>query len=626
MTDTIIHRGPDSDGYWLDPTFSIAIGFRRLAIQDLSPEGDQPMLSQSGRYLSVMNGEIYNFKSLRTEIEKTNSIKFRGESDTEVLSAYFDHFGIKKTLGKLEGMFAIAVIDKKLKTLTLIRDIMGEKPLYYGWNNGVFFFGSELKPFTQHPKWSLELNRDAIASYMKYSYIPTPNSIYKNIFKLEQASFLILSLENMKNTKPLPNPEKFWDSYSFYNSNSNTNQFTNQKSVDDIVESLLQESVEKQIIADVPVGAFLSGGIDSSLIVSLMQSVSKNPVNTFTIGFHNKGYNEAVYAKDISKYLGTNHHELYVGTKETIDVIPNLPSIYDEPFADASQIPTYLLAKLAKEKVVVSLSGDGGDELFSGYTRYFMYDTLRKLNGFLPGPVSSLLQNIPSNIYEVASYLIRPLLPKKIGSKLNSAYIIKALNILNSPEFEKYDQLVCHSKPKNNIVLSSIPTPHKLSDLKLDFQKKWFESMSFIDMHSYLTDGILTKVDRASMATSLESRCPLLNKKLIEFSLALPSKYKVANGLGKIPLRNILSKYIPNHLINRPKAGFSVPIGNWLNADLKDWAEDLLDEQKIKSDQIFDCKSITKLWQEHKSGKNDQHSNTLWDILMFQAWNNNLPR
>ena len=605
MSDAITHRGPDSSGTWQDSQFRIALGHRRLSIIDLSLAGHQPMISPSGRYVMVFNGEMYNHLDVRHEIESIeSSIKWRGHSDTETILASFDIWGLKSSIQKFNGMFAIAVWDRANKSLTLIRDRIGEKPLYYGIQKDTLIFGSELSSFTKHPHFIGEIDRGSLALLLQQKYIPAPHSIYKGINKLLPGKMIEFRYPDFK-----PEETTFWDPKLIIE-HSLKNQF--EGTFEDAVNSLetrLKASVKEQLLSDVPLGAFLSGGIDSSSVVSIMQSLSSKPIKTFTIGFHEKKFNEAEHAKAVAKHLGTDHEEWYITAQDTLNLVPKLPTIYSEPFADKSLIPTVLLCEMTRKKVTVSLSGDGGDELFSGYTRY------RETNKWF-----EKASKIPRPLWKSASLGVR-------GISLFDRKWKEFSDLLSTDtESEFYRRRITKWHNAENIIINSNHNQTIFSNESLQPQTSDIvERMMAIDMMSYLPDYILCKVDRAAMASSLETRIPLLNHQLVEFAWTLPMKYKVQGNKGKLVLRSLLDRYVPNELIERPKRGFSVPVNEWLRGPLKSWADDLLSEQRSKSDGYFNSAEVLKQWKQHKSGRHDR-SESLWSILMFQAWLQNQKR
>ena len=620
MTNTLIHRGPDDEGYWHDEAKGVSLGHRRLSILDLSSHGSQPMLSNSGRYAIVFNGEIYNHSLLRNELIKSGvNISWRGHSDTETLLACIDEWGIEKSIKKSTGMFALAIFDNKENNLFLVRDRMGEKPLYYGYQNGVFLFGSELKAINKHPNSLCEIDRNAIALQFRYSYIPTPYSIYKGIKKLKAGTILKVNLSRSNILKEaLEEPKVYWALENVViKAQKNIYTGNSLEAIDDL-NDLLGKSVRNQMAADVPLGAFLSGGVDSSLIVSLMQSQSSIPIDTFTIGFSEDDYNEAIFAKKIAKHLGTNHTELYITSKDALSVVDKLPQIYDEPFSDSSQIPTYLISEMTKKNVTVSLSGDAGDELFGGYNRYLWTRKIWSRIKFLP---ISLRKIISYSMTSVSPSSWDKILKQILDTPQPGDKVHKLSSILTSSSAtDCYFNLISHWKNSENIVIGANHLSPSFSDISNDIDFDSIEEkMMYLDSINYLPDDILSKIDRASMSVSLETRVPFLNHHVVEFANTLPLSMKIKDGESKWILRQLLYKYIPKDLIERPKMGFGMPIDIWLRGPLRDWAESLLEESRIKKEGFLNYEPIRRKWIEHISGKrNWQHH--LWDILMFQAW------
>lgn len=630
MTDSIYHRGPDSEGSWVDQDCGVALGHRRLSILDLSPQGHQPMLSASGRFVIVFNGEIYNFREVREELDKLpfsgspDRKKWRGHSDTEVMLAAFETWGVEPAVKKFVGMFAFALWDRRERKLYLVRDRAGEKPLYYGTMGSSFIFGSELKALRAHPSWQGEIDRNSLALFLRHNYIPAPYSIYKGIRKLLPGTILELDLNQLKDANARE-PVPYWEARIVAElGTGDPFKFSEAEAVKSL-EGLLLDAVGKQMVADVPLGAFLSGGVDSSVIVALMQAQSRRPVKTFTIGFHEKRYNEAEHAKAVARHLGTEHTEFYVTPNEAISVIPKLPGIYDEPFADSSQVPTFLVSALTRKHVTVSLSGDAGDELFAGYTRYFLgrkiWNQVRRVpascRGALAKAACFLSPQAWNSIYNKVAFI----LPEKNRDMLFGDRIHKLAEILAADSPEKlYHGLISHWKEPASIIPGASEWPTALTD-----RSQWanlnelIERMMYLDMVTYLPDDILVKVDRASMSVSLESRAPLLDHRVIEFAWKVPLSMKVRDGQGKWLLRQVLYKYVPRELIERPKTGFAVPIAAWLRGPLRDWAEPLLDERRLKAEGFFNPGPICQRWKEHISGQRNWHY-YLWDVLMFQAW------
>lgn len=617
MTDAIAHRGPDDTGVWSDQSAGLGLAHRRLSILDLSPAGHQPMFSASGRYVIAFNGEIYNHLELRAELP---ALPWRGHADTETLLAAIDAWGLKSTLEKSVGMFAFALWDRETCALSLACDRLGEKPLYYGWQGGTFLFGSELKALKANPAFLAEIDRDALALFLRHNAIPAPHSIYRGIHKLPPGTFLQIQ-EGLKNALP----RAYWTVRSVAEAGQRNPFKGDDKEAVGELKRLFNHAVAGQMIADVPLGAFLSGGVDSSAVVALMQAQSARPVRTFTIGFHEAGYNEAEHARRVAAHLGTEHTELYVTAEQAMAVIPRLPQLYDEPFADSSQIPTFLVSELARRHVTVSLSGDGGDELFGGYNRYFWAVNIWKRIGWAPLPLRAALAGaltmLPPASWNSAFSGLARFLPAgwryaNPGDKLHKLAEILAVR---SPE-EIYLGLVSHWKRPAEVVLDADEHATILTDPKQWADLPDFESrMMYLDQMTYLPDDILTKVDRAAMGVSLETRVPMLDHRVVEFAWSLPLSMKIRHGQGKWLLRQLLYQYVPSRLIERPKMGFGIPVDVWLRGPLKDWAEGLLDENRLRREGYFYPAPIRQKWAEHLAGRRNW-SYYLWDVLMFQAW------
>ncbi|UUO13230.1 asparagine synthase (glutamine-hydrolyzing) [Dolichospermum heterosporum] len=616
MSKSLIHRGPDDGGSWVDGEVGIALGHRRLSIVDLSPQGHQPMISRDGRYVIVFNGEVYNFPELRKQLQSLG-YSFCGHSDTEVMLSAICEWGVLEATKRFNGMFAFAVWDRQERVLHLGRDRIGEKPLYYGWCGHTFIFASELKAFKVHPDFQPEINRDALALFLRFSYIPAPYCIYQGIYKLPPATLLSLN-----GTAIHPQPVPYWSAKTAAESGV-AYPFTGSENEAIVhLEVLLKDAVKMRMLADVPLGAFLSGGIDSSTIVALMQAQSQQPVKTFSIGFHEQDYNEAEYAKSVAQHLGTDHRSLYVTSEEAMGVIPKLPSLYDEPFSDPSQVPTFLVSQLAKNHVTVSLSGDGGDELFAGYKRYFLASSIWQKIGWIPQTVrhstAKALTSVSAQTWNRGFEPINTILPAKLnfGDKLH-----KLANILavSHPD-TMYADLVSHLQEPEKVVIDSSQLSTVFSDGNLWANLPNFtERMMYLDLISYLPGDILVKVDRATMGVSLEGRIPFLDHRVVEFAWQIPLSMKIRGNQGKWLLRQVLYKYVPRELIERPKMGFGIPIGAWLRGPLRAWAEDLLDESRLRREGYFHPQPIRQKWDEHQNGdRNWQHH--LWVILMFQAW------
>lgn len=617
MAQRISSRGPDGAGVWVDESAGIALAHRRLSILDLSPAGSQPLVSPCGRYVLAYNGEIYNHKDLRTDLEvEDGHFNWRGHSDTETLLAALRHWGVEGALRRVNGMFAFALWDAREQILYLARDRMGEKPLYYGRCGNTFLFGSELKALTVFPSWRGEVDRDVLTLYLRHNYVPTPWSIYRGIHKLPPAHFVAVHEHGAR----VGEPQCYW-SLAEVAERGVAAAAGDATALADELDALLCDAVRRRMVADVPLGAFLSGGYDSTTIVALMQAQSDRPVKTFSIGFHEKEYNEAQHAKAVATHLGTDHTELYVTPEEAMAVIPRLPDIYDEPFADSSQIPTFLVSQLARRHVTVSLSGDGGDELFCGYNRHVIgpriWRWVERLPPSLRRAASRMIAHAPGRAAERAMAM----LPGRFRINHLADRLPKLAEILTQPTGDTfYRELVSHWKSPDKVVLGAREPETLLarSDLLPAFSGLR-ERMMYLDMLTYLPDDILVKVDRASMAVSLEARVPLLDHRVVEFAWQVPTEYKYREGQGKWLLRQVLYRYVPRELMERPKAGFAVPIEHWLCGPLRDWGEALLDEHKLREQGFIDPAPIRKMWTEHVSGRRRWHY-YLWDVLMFQAW------
>lgn len=610
MGSKILHRGPDDGGVWFIENEGLGFSHRRLAIVDLSPAGHQPMTSASERFVIAFNGEIYNHLDLRNQLESVSECIWNGHSDTETLLKGFDVWGIEQTIKKATGMFSIAVWDHENKQLTLVRDRLGEKPLYFGWQGTTLLFGSELSALKVHPDFSANINRQAICLLMRQGFISAPYSIYEDIGKLMPGTMITFSAQCKS-----PKASTYW-SINDIAEKAHQNLFTGtaDEAVSEL-ESKLGDAVERQMMADVPLGAFLSGGIDSSTIVALMQSRSTRPAKSFSIGFHEEGYNEAQHAKAVAKHLGTEHTEYYVKSEDAMAVVPALASMYSEPFADSSQIPTYLVSKMAREHVTVALSGDGGDELFCGYGRYNKTaNTWNKIR-HIPMPLRSVaamgLKSVPTKIWDA-------MLPKRhnIGDQIH-----KGAGALDARNFESfyYNYLMAHTRDPASLVIDGsdpLGIRRELGDIEgLGLHEK----MMLMDINSYLPDDILCKVDRASMAVSLETRVPLLDHNVVEFAATIPMSIKQHNGENKWPLKQVLFKYVPRELIERPKKGFGIPLEHWLRTGLKEWASELLDDTKIRQQGFFHPVMIQNIWKQHQDGSRNW-AYLLWNVLMFQSW------
>jgi len=572
------------------------------------------MQSNSGRYVITFNGEIYNYAELRNELNKQIRINWRGASDTEVILEAMEFWGLVNSIKKFIGMFAFALWDRKENKLYLARDRLGKKPLYWGHFNGLFLFGSELKALRAHPGWHPEIDREALATFMRYNYIAAPRSIYRGIYKLPPGSLLTLVPGHK------PEVKSYWNLLDIVPAAVRDRKPIPEEEWIRETEDLLEEAVTCRMIADVPLGAFLSGGIDSSTIVALMQKNSGGRVRTFSIGFGEDEFNEAGHAGKIARHLGTDHTEFYVSPEDALAVIPKLPQIYDEPFSDSSQIPTYLVAGLTRRHVTVALSGDGGDEVFAGYNRYLYADKLMQCLNLLPSfakrSLASIITSVPPDAWNrLSGYLLRRFRMPELGDKL-----YKLADVLGVEKAETYRKLVSHWQRPEDIVIGAVePDALTLKDAEIAGIKTVLEQMQLLDTATYLPDDILTKVDRATMAVSLEARTPFLDHRLVEHAWKLPLQMKVRNGQGKWILRRILSKYVPEEFLERPKMGFALPIGAWLRGPLRDWAETLLDRNRIAAQGYLNYAPVKQKWEEHLSGRRNWQYH-LWDVLMFQAW------
>ena len=620
MADSMSHRGPDDSGVWFDEPSQIGLGHRRLSILDLSAAGHQPMMSHNGRYVFVFNGEIYNHQALRRELTVNESIDWRGHSDTETLLAGFEAWGIQATIEKAVGMFAFAVWDKKDRVLTLGRDRVGEKPLYYGWQQGSFLFGSELKALTLHPAFHAKVDRNALPLLLRYSTIPAPHSIWQGIQKLMPGCLLSLSPE-----RPEPKITAYWSAVSTIDSCVRNPFIGSAEEAVLGLERVLHQSISQQMVADVPVGVFLSGGVDSSTVVALMQAQSSRPVRSFSIGFHEAKHNEAPFAKAVAAHLKTDHTEFYVRSEDTLSVIAKLPYIYDEPFADSSQVPTFLVSQLAKQQVQVSLSGDGGDELFCGYNRYVMVSGLWRKFSMLPisirRMVAKIIYSCPVGRWDQLFNALNKALPRHVMMAHMGDKFHKGAGVIASPtHLDLYRGLISAWNDPASVVLgASEPSTLLTSYQASPHIPSITEEMMALDLMTYLPDDILTKVDRAAMGVSLETRVPFLDHRVIDFAWKLPLDYKLRKGVSKWALREVLYKYVPKHLIERPKMGFGMPIDEWLRGSLRDWAEALLDKQRLADEGFFEPHVVRQKWEEHLTGRYNWQS-PLWSVLMFQAW------
>jgi len=613
MAASLQHRGPDDQGIWVDPEAGTALVHRRLSIIDLSPAGHQPMVSADDRFIITYNGEVYSHQPIAAELAARGH-RFRGYSDTEVIIESFAANGIEQTIARLIGMFAIALWDRRERTLTLIRDRLGIKPLYWGKFGELFLFGSELKALRAHPGWTPRIDQKAVAAFMRYNYIPAPHTIYDGVHKLEPGTILTLPWRGE------PQIARFWDARAVARDGLRSPVCGGDAELTEQLEMLLEDAVRRRMIADVPLGAFLSGGIDSSTVVALMQGAGAGKVKTFSIGFEIPGFNEAPHAAAVAHHLGTEHTELTVTSRQVLDLIPRLAEWYDEPFADSSQIPTYLVSAMTRRHVTVALSGDGGDELFAGYNRYQAERNSWRILSLMPralrhGVAAALTAVPPDRWTSLLSLIPARLRAPQIGDKLHKIAAVLALDDADA----LYRRLVTHWEPSQ--IMPQAREPRGMLDDKTVAQDfpNLLERMQFLDLVTYLPDDILTKVDRASMAVALEARVPLLDHRVVEFSWRLPRAAKVRHRTGKWILRQVLYRHVPPALVERPKMGFGIPLGEWLRGPLRDWADALLDERRLREAGLLDTELVGRLWNEHLGGRrNWQH--LLWDVLMLEAW------
>lgn len=613
MDLSLEHRGPDGHDVWIDMAAGIALVHRRLAIVDLSPAGHQPMHSADGRYVISYNGEVYSHLAIRADIEAEGHT-FRGHSDTEVILESVARYGVAATANRLIGMFALAIWDKKDRTLTLVRDRLGIKPVYWTKVDGLFAFASELKALRQHPGWTPRIKPEAVASFMRHNYIPAPHTIYQDVFKLEPGTILTLPWGKE------PQFQKFWDARKVALEGIQNPLKESDAALTDRLETVLIDAVGKRMMADVPLGAFLSGGIDSSTVVALMKAANSGPVKTFSIGFEQAAFNEAPHAAAIARHLGTEHTELTVTSREALDVVPKLAGMFDEPFADSSQIPTYLVSAMTRRHVTVALSGDGGDELFAGYNRYQLASRSWRMLSLMPevvrNSVAAALTSQPTERWDkLSSFLPRSLSPPQIGDKVHK---VASVLRIDDPD-ALYRRLVSHWEP-SNLLAGVAETRGALWDasVRKDFPE-FLDRMQFLDLVTYLPDDILTKVDRCSMAVALEARVPLLDHRVVELAWRLPHSAKIRGGVTKWLLREVLYRHVPKALVERPKMGFGVPLAEWLRGPLRDWAEDLLSEKRLGETGFFDVALVRRYWSEHLSGQRNWQY-LLWDLLMFEDW------
>lgn len=613
MADTLRHRGPDDAGVWSDPAQGVALAHRRLSIIDLSPAGHQPMVSACGRYVLTFNGEIYNCAELRAELERSGAAPvWRGHSDTEVLLAAAAAWGLRRALEASVGMFALAFWDRRERTLSLARDRLGEKPLYYGRMGQSVLFASEPQALWEHPDWVGEIDRGALALLMRHNYIPAPHSVFRGVRKLLPGSICVIGLDRSAEAI-----ERYWAPGEL-----GREPFTGSaEEAVDALDRLLRETLSGQMLADVPLGAFLSGGIDSSTIVALMQATSARAVQTFSIGFEDPDYDEAPHARAIARHLGTEHHELVVSNRDMLDVVPRLAHIYAEPFADSSQIPTLLVAQMARRQVTVALSGDGGDELFAGYTRYRQIERLARTAGRIPAslrglPAAALRRISAERLDTLIGTLAGSRAPRRAGDRLLKA--AEAGGATGVAGLYRALVSLWHD-PARLVVGGSEPETAFTHISETHFRADPVRAAMSLDLASYLPDDILAKVDRAAMATSLETRVPLLDHRIVAFAARLPTGLLVRDGATKWPLRQLLYRHVPRDLVERPKKGFAVPLETWLRGPLREWAEALIDPVRLAREGLLDPAPVQRAWAEHQGGhRNLQYR--LWTVLMLQSW------
>ena len=624
MTAALAHRGPDAFGSWVSGRQGIALGQRRLAILDLSEAGAQPMHSACGRYTITFNGEIYNHLDLRAELEDAAAApNWRGHSDTETLLAAIRQWGLVPALQRLIGMFAFALWDAETRQLILARDRFGEKPLFYGWSGADLVFGSELKALAAHPGWAPSLDRAALTDFMRYSYVPAPATIWRDVRKLPPASFVAFVADAGPGTSPTA--QSYWSLRDTVVA-AQGDRISGESEAIARLEQLLSTAVKRQCLSDVPLGAFLSGGVDSSTIVALMQAQASQPVRTFSIGFAEGGYNEAEDARKVAQHLGTHHTELYVDARTAMEVVPKLPRIYDEPFADSSQIPTHLVAQLARRHVTVALSGDAGDELFGGYNRHVWGSALQARLGRVPMPlrraIGAALGAIAPEPADTLLNMLQPVLPARLRVRHAGDQVAKLARIVAADGFDGLYRTLCSidQDPRATVVAGEERASWAASEMKqLRGQISLLDRMTLADSLSYLSDDILQKVDRAAMAVALETRVPFLDRDVVEFSTRVPASMKVRDGRGKWLVRQVLYRHVPADMIDRPKTGFSIPLDAWLRGPLKSWAGDLLSPARLKRQGLFAPTRVTRMFEEHLSRRHN-HAYWLWNVLMAEAW------
>lgn len=624
MTDALAYRGPDGTGYWTHAAAGIAFGHRRLSVLDLSQAGSQPMHSDCGRFTVTFNGEIYNHLDIRAELEAAGAApNWRGHSDTETLLCAIRHWGVEAALGRFSGMFALALWDERERTLTLARDRFGEKPLFYGWSGRDLVFASELKALAVHPAWSPSLDRGALTSFMRYSYVPAPSTIWSGIRKLPSASCVTFAANAVAGSMPVPEP--YWSLRETVIA-AQAKRITDEQEAISELQRLLSIAIKRQCLSDVPLGAFLSGGIDSSTIVALMQAQASQPVRTFTIGFAEDAFDEAAEARKVAAHLGTSHTELYIDPETARNVIPKLPRMYDEPFADSSQIPTHLVSALARQHVTVALSGDAGDELFGGYNRHVWGESLNARFGAMPAAVRQMLgiclRAVSPEPAGTIARVAAPLLPARFNVRRAGDQLAKLARVVGSASLDDMYRELCSidNDPAQTIVHGEEGASWSAGEMdRVKVRLDPLDRMTLADSLSYLTDDILQKVDRAAMAVALETRVPFLDKDVVEFAAQIPPGMKVRDGRGKWLVRQVLYRHVPSNLIDRPKTGFGIPIDSWLRGPLRSWASDLLSPARLQAEGLFNAGRVATRMAEHMSGRRN-HGHWLWNVLMAQAW------
>ncbi len=622
MTASVRHRGPDDEGTWLDAEAGIGLGHRRLSIVDLSQCGHQPMESPSGRWITTYNGEIYNAEKLRARLEAAGQ-RFRGHSDTEVLMAALDHWGLDEALDRVNGMFALALWDRERRELHLVRDRVGEKPLFYGWAGDALVFGSELRALCRHAAFDRTVDRGALALYLRHNCVPAPHSVFRDAAKVLPGEHVTVDATGVATRRV--HRAAYWSARAVAEAGCREPLPDDRAEIVDRLGDLLRDAVQLRMTADVPVGAFLSGGIDSSLVTALMQAAGRGRVRTFTIGFDDPAYDESRDAARVAAHLGTDHTELRLGAADVLALVPELPELYDEPFADSSQIPTALVSRLARRDVTVALSGDGGDELFAGYNRHLWCERITRRLRPVPMPVrrgaAAALGRLSPAATEAVFRRAAPLLPARWRVRNPSIKIAKLADVLALRSIDDmYRTLVSHWPDPESVVPGAVEATSRL-DAPEDLQAAAgpVERMLYLDLVTYLPDDILTKVDRATMAVGLEGRMPLLDPRVVELAWRIPTAAKMAGGQAKWPLRALLGRHVPLELFDRPKMGFGLPLGDWLRGPLRPWVEELLDGGRLRREGFFDPIPIRRAWEEHRAGRADR-SHALWDVLMFEAW------